>query len=307
MDIRRDDGEPAVRTQVPAGREVTCPATRQIVEVRGRQRYGRSMQGEMEAAEIPTGRLGRWRAALRTGLGLALDVALPQLCAACREPVRGTGLCAACWSKLAFIAPPYCERLGIPFPFDGGPGLLSMEAIADPPAYQRARAAVCYDEVARTLVHALKYGDRLDLAPILGRWMAHAGRRLLADADALVPVPLHWRRLWARRFNQSALLAEAIAATSGRSVAHGALKRIKATPQQVGLGKSERAQNVQGAFRVPPEGKAEVVGRRLVLVDDVLTSGATVDACARALLRAGAQSVDVLVFARVVATARPPI
>ena len=163
-----------------------------------------------------------------------------------------------------------------------------MEAIADPPAYDRARAAVRYDDVARTLVHALKYGDRLDLAPTMGRWMAHAGRHLLADADALVPVPLHWRRLWARRFNQSALLAEIIAKASGRTVAHGALKRVKATPQQVGLGKSERAQNVQGAFRVPAEGKAEVIGRKLVLVDDVLTSGATVDACARALLRAGA-------------------
>ncbi len=261
----------------------------------------------MEATGIPTRRLGRWIAALRTTLGLALDVALPQLCAACREPVRGAGLCPACWSKLAFIAPPYCERLGIPFPFDGGPGLLSMEAIADPPAYDRARAAVRYEEVARTLVHALKYGDRLDLAPIMGRWMAHAGRHLLADADALVPVPLHWRRLWARRFNQSALLAEIIAAASDRSVVHGALKRVKATPQQVGLGRSERAQNVQGAFGVAADGKAQVIGRRLVLVDDVLTSGATVDACARALLRAGAEAVDVLVFARVVAAARPPI
>src|SRR5262245_50545037 len=121
------------------------------------------------------------------------------------------------------------------------------------------------------------------------------------------PVPLHWRRQWARRFNQSALLAEIIAAASGRVVAHGALKRVKATPQQVGLGKSERAQNVQGAFRVPAEGKAEVAGRKLLLVDDVLTSGATVDACARALLRAGATSVDVLAFARVVTPGRAPI
>jgi ComF family protein len=265
------------------------------------------MHGEMEAAANPPRRLARLGAALRATFGLAVDVALPQLCASCREPVEGTGLCAGCWSRLSFIAPPYCERLGIPFPFDGGPGLLSMEAIADPPAYNRARAAVRYDAVARTLVHALKYGDRLDLAPTMGRWMANAGRQLLAEADALVPVPLHWRRLWARRFNQSALLAEIVAKASGRTVAHGALKRVKATPQQVGLGKSERAQNVQGAFRVPPDGRATVVGRRLVLVDDVVTSGATVDACARALLRAGAASVDVLVFARVVAAAGPPI
>src|SRR5207302_6469273 len=106
-----------------------------------------------------------------------------------------------------FIAPPYCERLGIPFVYDPGPGILSMQAIADPPSYGRARAAVRYDEIARTLVHALKYGDRLDLAPTLGRWMAQAGAALLAEADALVPVPLHWPRLCARRFDQSATLA----------------------------------------------------------------------------------------------------
>jgi len=136
---------------------------------------------------------------------------------------------------------------------------------------------------------------------------ADAGRPLLADADALVPVPLHWRRQWARRFNQSALLAEVIANASGCKVAHGALKRVKSTHQQVGLDKSARAQNVQGAFRVPAEGRIEVLGRKLVLVDDVLTSGATVDVCARTLLRAGAASVDVVVFARVVATERVPI
>src|SRR5437870_5336115 len=259
------------------------------------------------AAPVRTGRFGRFAGVLRATFGLAVDVALPQLCAACREPVGGEGLCAACWSKLSFIAPPYCERLGIPFPYDPGPGVLSMEAIANPPAYHRARAAVRYDDIARKLVHALKYGDRLDLAPTMGRWMARAGRELLADGDAIVPVPLHWRRQWTRRFNQSALLAEIIAKASGRMVAHGALKRVKATPQQVGLDKSERAHNVQGAFRVPAAGKAEVVGRKLLLVDDVLTSGATVDACARALLRAGAAGVDVLVFARVVAGSRTPI
>jgi len=266
-----------------------------------------TMQGEMEAAEIPARRLARLGTAVRAMLRLAADVALPQLCAACREPVDGPGLCPACWRKLSFIGPPYCERLGIPFPFDDGPGLLSMEAIADPPAYERARAAVRYDDVAKKLVHGLKYGDRLDLAPIMARWMANAGGKLLAEADALVPVPLHWRRQWARRFNQSALLGEIIAKACGKPVVHGALKRVKATPQQVGLDKSGRAQNVQGAFRVPPEGKAEVAGRRLVLVDDVLTSGATVDACTRALLRGGAAAVDVLVFARVVAAVRAPI
>src|SRR5712691_867967 len=252
-------------------------------------------------------RLAKLGGILRATFRPLLDVGLPPLCPACREPVRDPGgLCAACWSRLNFIGRPYCERLGIPFAYDPGPGILSMQAIADPPAYARARAAVRFDDVARALVHALKYGDRLDLAPMLARWTARAGSELLAEADALVPVPLHWRRLWARRFNQSAALATAIAADVHVPVTT-ALERIRATPQQVGLSKSERAQNVQGAFRVPAAAKAEVAGRRLILVDDVLTSGATADTCARALLRAGAAHVDVLVFARVVDAVRAPI
>jgi predicted amidophosphoribosyltransferase len=126
-------------------------------------------------------------------LSLAFDLALPPVCPACREPIAaGGGLCARCWAKLSFIARPYCERLGTPFAHDPGPGILSARAIADPPAFGRARAAVRYDEIARVLVHGLKYGDRLELAPTLGRWMAEAGREVLAGADALVPVPLHW-------------------------------------------------------------------------------------------------------------------
>ena len=246
-------------------------------------------------------------APFRAVFGRALDIALPTLCPACRDQVRDNGLCASCWSKLTMIARPYCERLGIPFAYDPGPGVLSMQAISDPPAYHRARAAVRFDDIARALVHALKYGDRNDLAPIMGRWMARAGQELLKDADALIPVPLHWRRLWARRFNQSALLSQAISRETGVPIADAALKRIKATAQQVGLTQSERAQNVQGTFRVPPDRKAEVSGRRVVLVDDVLTSGATSDACARALLRAGASNVDLLVFARVVDAVPAPI
>ena len=251
-------------------------------------------------------RLKRAAETARAVLRAALDLALPHLCAVCREPVDGEGLCPACWSKLSFITRPYCERLGIAFVYDPGPGILSMEAIADPPAYHRARAAVRYDYISRALVLALKYGDRLDLAPTMGRWTAHAGREILKDADALVPVPLHWRRLWARRFNQAAVLAEVISRTSAVPVSH-AVKRVRATAQQVGLSRAERAANVQGAFGVPAGAEAAVHGRRLVLVDDVLTSGATIDTCARALLRAGAASVDVLVFARVVAAVRTPI
>jgi ComF family protein len=262
----------------------------------------------IEPASEALSRRARMRSGLRGALRLALDIALPPLCPSCREPLgHGVGLCATCWSKLSLIEKPYCARLGIPFVYDPGPGLLSMEAIANPPAYDRARAAVRYDDVARALVVAFKFSDRLDLAPMMGRWMARAGSELLADADALLPVPLHWRRLWARRFNQAAALSKAISEVSGVPVLHGGINRVRATPQQVGLSKSERAGNVQGAFQVPADRKAEIAGKRLVLVDDVLTSGATVDTCARALLRAGAAHVDVLVFARVVAALRNTI
>ena len=251
--------------------------------------------------------LGACRGAWTHAAKLALDIALPTLCVACREPVDGEGVCASCWAKLSFIAPPYCPRLGIPFVYDPGPELLSMEAIANPPAYQRARAAVRYDEVARTLVHALKYQDRTDLAPAMGRWMARAGREMLEAADLLVPVPLHWRRAWHRRYNQSGVLARAVERQSGVKLRGELLRRVRATEQQVGLSRSQRASNVQGAFEVSADQRSEIQGRRVILIDDVLTSGATVDACARALLRAKAAQVDVLVFARVVDTPKAPI
>src|SRR3954453_9570860 len=219
---------------------------------------------------------GAWAHAAK----LALDIALPTLCVSCREPVDGEGVCAECWTKLSFIGPPFCPRLGLPFVYDPGPELLSMEAIANPPAYQRARAAVRYDEVARTLVHSLKYQDRTDLAPAMGRWMARAGKELLEEADVLVPVPLHWRRSWSRRYNQSGALARVISRQTGLKLATEALRRVRATEQQIGLSRPQRASNVQGAFKVAAERSADIAGRRVVLVDDVLTSGATTDACA---------------------------
>jgi ComF family protein len=231
-----------------------------------------------------------------------LDLVYPPACLACRGAVAGTGaLCADCWRRMRFIDRPCCERLGTPFTQDLGPGLLSPEAMADPPVWARARAVCAFDDgPARQLVYRLKYGDRLDLAPWLGRWMARAGAELLEEADLLVPVPLHRRRIAARRYNQAAALAHAVSRASGVPCALQALERRKATPPQVGLSRLQRAANMQGAFHLPDAGRPVVEGRRIVLVDDVLTSGATTNAAARILRRGGAAEVDVLTFARVV-------
>ena len=236
------------------------------------------------------------------GSGALVDLFFPPTCLSCRMATATTDtLCPACWISMRFIERPFCERLGTPFSADLGEGLVSPDAIANPPVYGRARAVARYDDgPARRLVQRLKYGDRLELATTLGRWMARAGDDLLVEADVLVPVPLHPRRLAWRRFNQSALLADSVSRLCGVPVDVDALARVKPTPPQVGMTKSQRALNVQGAFRVVPERAIAIEQRAVVLVDDVLTSGATVNAAARALLRGGARRVDVLVFARVV-------
>ncbi|TBW40469.1 ComF family protein [Siculibacillus lacustris] len=262
--------------------------------------------GETED-EADGGRDPRWRrlaravvAGGRSAVGGLVDLIVPPVCLACRRPVaRAHGLCGACWARLTPIERPYCERLGIPFGYDIGPGALSAEAIASPPVFDRARAAVIFDDVARDLVHGLKYHDRTEAAPLIGRMTARAGRDLLIDAEVIVPLPLHRRRLWTRKFNQAALIALEVGRASGVAVDVGALIRIRATRPQVGLGEAERIANVRGAFRVPASHRAAIEGRRVVLVDDVLTTGATVSAATRALRRAGALRIDVLTFARV--------
>lgn len=200
---------------------------------------------------------------------------------------------------MPFITRPYCERLGTPFSFDIGGPLLSPQAIAEPPAFDRARAVALHDGDAKGFVHRLKYSDRLDLARPMGRLMASCCREVLEGADLLVPVPLHWtRHLW-RRFNQSAALAEEIARVAGVPVALDVLKRRKRTPQQVGMTRSQRIANLQGAFVVPDEARPRIEGRRLVLVDDVHTTGATLNACAKVLRRVGAANIDVVTFTKV--------
>ena len=235
-----------------------------------------------------------------------LDLIFPPACMACRGAVAAHGaLCAACWGATRFIERPYCERLGTPFAQDlGNEGLVSPEAMAEPPVYARARAVARFDDgPARQMVHRLKYGDRMEMAQPMGAWMARAGAELLGEADLLVPVPLHRSRLWKRRFNQAAALARVISTMTGVPADLAALCRVKPTASQVGLSRSQRALNVQGAFKVPEEAKLGLIDKNVVLVDDVLTSGATINAASRALLRGGARRVDVLVFARVVTAA----
>lgn len=235
----------------------------------------------------------------QTVLNLPVRVLFPPVCAGCRRHVLEPGvLCGNCWSKLKLIEQPWCQVMGTPFVHDMGDGFLSAEAIANPPPFERARAAVTYGGVARDMVQGLKYHDRTDLAPWMAKWMVRVGGELISDADLIVPVPLHRRRFFRRMFNQSAELGRAISEQSGVPFEPSVLKRVKLTRQQVGLQRKEREDNVRSAFRVPHGAEVVVAGRRVLLIDDVYTTGATVGAATRALRKGGAASVDVLTFAR---------
>lgn len=252
---------------------------------------------------MPEAALNKLVARARAVCGALLDLAYPPTCLVCREAVGAQGgLCARCWQEMSFIERPFCERLGSPFGREEGArdGMISAEAAAYPPVFHRARAVALYGGGAQSLVSRLKFHDRLELAEPMGRWMARAGAELLGDAALLLPMPLHRLRLAERRYNQAAELARIVSRESATPMDTLTLERVKRTQPQVGLSRSQRAANLAGAFRVEPEGAARILGLNLVLIDDVLTTGATANAAARALLRAGAARVDLLVFARTV-------
>jgi len=248
------------------------------------------------------GGLRSWAAA---GLRYGSDLVLPPVCIGCHDPLdRHNALCPRCWRDLRFIRPPLCDRLGLPLPYDAGDQPVSSTALRHPPLYERARAALAFDGVARDLVHSFKYADRHEAVPLFTRWMSDAGHALIAEADVIAPVPLHPWRLLRRRFNQSAVLAGRLA-RAHRAPMVLVLRRVRYTKQQVGLAFGERRANVEGAFCVAPRRAASLSGKRVLLVDDVITTGATVEACAMALKEAGAVAVDVLAVARVTDPERP--
>jgi predicted amidophosphoribosyltransferase len=232
----------------------------------------------------------------------ALNLLLPPQCLTCDAEVESQGgFCPDCFVMAHLISDPCCTRCGAPFAYaaQAGPEGQCPRCAADPPPWGRARAALAYDAFSRRAILPLKHADRTDLATALAPMMLRAGRGLLADADLLVPVPLHRSRLFARRYNQSALLARAIGRLAGVAVMPDALCRVPATASLAGKDPAARAAEVAGAIAARPHRRAAIAGRRVVLVDDVLTSGATCRACTQALFAAGAAAVDVLVAARV--------
>jgi ComF family protein len=248
----------------------------------------------------------RLRGLARRGLDLMLPPRPLDEAKGPYEPVQSLGLTTAAWSRITFIEAPLCDGCGAPFEYDMGADALCAGCQARRPAFDHARAACLYDEHCRDLILKLKHADRTDLSGLFARWIARAAADVLPQIDAVLPVPLHRWRLLGRRFNQAAEIARPLCALTGLRYFPDALTRPRATASQGGKSGSARRRNVAAAFSVAPHWRARIQGARLLLIDDVLTTGATAEGCARALKAAGAARVDVAVIARVKQlTARP--
>ena len=238
--------------------------------------------------------------AARGAVRQILDFGLPPRCPGCGTVTEDVHrFCLQCWQQLHFLGEPCCARCGLPFDYDPGAEAECAACLAEPPAFDRLRAAVAYGEIARKVVLKLKYSGR----PGVAETLAHFMRRHVDDKDGdaiLVPVPLHRWRIWKRGYNQAALIASALGRRTGLSTDLTLIERVKATPTLKGKGRRERALVVRGAFRLGEKAKARVKGRSVLLIDDVYTTGATANACAKALKRAGAARVNILCWARVV-------
>ncbi len=228
-----------------------------------------------------------------------LNLLFPPQCPICDTLVSDHGaLCLACWQQVHFITEPFCACCGLPFEYSLGENALCGECLRERPPFSRARACVRYDEHSKRLVLSLKYHDQAYLARIFGSWLAKAGGELIRASDIIIPVPLHYWRFVSRRYNQSALLAQALAKTCGLPHLPDGLLRTRKTLSQTGLSRAQRENNVRGAFAANPKHLATLKGKSVLLMDDVFTTGATIEACTKALLKAGASSVNVLTLAR---------
>ncbi len=239
----------------------------------------------------------------------ALNVLLPPACPVTDQTTDAPGrLAAEAWSQLRFLSTPWCEVCGTPFAYDPGPGTVCGACLAAPPDFDRGRAAVAYDDASRPLILAFKHGARTDVALTFARWMDAVAGDMARSAHLIIPVPLHPARLRRRRFNQAGVLARSLARMSGRPFDPDSLARRRATPTQAGLTPTQRAKNVSGAFVMRDDAaRNRLAGARVLLVDDVYTTGATLSACARTLKRAGAARVDAVAVARVVRGSGEPI
>lgn len=247
-----------------------------------------------KATDRPSG-IAAIHHALKVMVDWLTDQVMPPSCVSCQKPIaRDNALCAHCWREVRFICPPVCDRLGLPMPYDTGERTISAEGIANPPDFDRARAVAHHAGLMRRLIAGFKYADKQNARLLLTGWLINAGAELLEDADLIVPVPLHRWRLIERRYNQSAILAKAIGQATSKPVAYHLLQRPRKTTRQVGLRGAERRKTPRGAFSVNARHRIDVKGRRILVVDDVITTGSTVNACARALKAAGAKQVDVL-------------
>lgn len=237
-----------------------------------------------------------------------IDFILPPRCIVTGEIVDAQGmLSATAWRELNFIAQPQCIRCGIPFEFVEETDIQDSvcgACMKYPPRYNKARAALVYDDASRDIILGFKHGDQTQSAPCFVPWLNQAGNEFLEAADFLIPVPLHRLRLLKRRFNQSALMVKYLAENLKIPFILNGLERVRSTPVQGYLHAKDRKKNVKNAFRVPPDIIERIRHKNIVLVDDVYTTGATVDECTKALLKNGAGTVDVLTLARVVKPSR---
>ena len=231
----------------------------------------------------------------------ALDTVLPPRCVVNGEIVEVQGMISPqAWSELDFIGDPMCASCGFPFDFEVEEGSLCAGCLEHPPPYEKARSALTYNDISRDIILGFKHADKTHLVKAFVPWLRRAGQEMLQEADMIVPVPLHRRRLLARRYNQAALIAKALAKEQGLQCEVDLLERVKATPSQGHLRIKERYKNVRRAFALNPKAKVDVKGKTVLLIDDVYTTGATVKECTKVLLKAGASKVYVLALARVV-------